>query len=96
MFLFVICFNFGLALGNLLLAIKLYFLYRQLQKLTRRLDNLESCCHDIFAPAPAMLSDFAQKNRRLRQQYNLLVKRWSMVKGVLQVWQWVDRRRLFS
>ncbi|AIE73303.1 hypothetical protein [Synechocystis sp. PCC 6714] len=88
MLLFVICFNFGLALGNIFLAVKLYSVYRQLQRLTKRLDHWEHCCHNLFAPAPAMLSDFTAKNRQIRQKYHLFLKRWSMVKGILQIWQW--------
>ncbi|MBE9176281.1 hypothetical protein IQ225_14940 [Synechocystis salina LEGE 06155] len=93
MLLFVICFNFGLALGNIFLAIRLYFVYRQLQRLTKRLDHWENCCHNLFAPAPALLTNLAKKNRQLRQQYNLLLKRWSVIKGVLQLWQLAGQGR---
>ena len=93
MFLFVICFNCCLALGNALVAIGLYFLYRQLQRLTEKLNNLERCCHEVLLPAPELLLNFAQKNKQLRQQYNLLVKRWAMVQGVLQIWQFVNRNQ---
>lgn len=93
MFLFVICFNCGLALCNVLLAIGLYFFYRQLQRLTQKLNSLENRCHELLSPAPELLLNFAQKNKQLRQRYNLLVKRWSMVQGVLQIWQFVNQNQ---
>jgi hypothetical protein len=96
MLLFVICFNFVLALGNVFLAVRLYFVYRQLQQLTRRLDHWESCCHSLLAPAPALLINLAQKNRHLRQQYNLLLKRWSVIKGMLQIWQLASQGRWWA
>lgn len=96
MLLFVICFNFVLALGNVFLAVKLYFVYRQLQQLTKRLDHWESCCHNLFAPAPALLTNLAKKNRHLHQQYNLLLKRWSLIKGVLQIWQSAGQGRWWA
>lgn len=91
MFLFVICFNCGLALCNVLLAIGLYFLYRQLQRLTQKLNSLEHCCHQILSPTPELLLNFTKKNKQLRQRYNLLVKRWSMLQGVLQIWQFANK-----
>ncbi len=93
MFLFVICFNCGLALCNLLIAIRLYFFYRQLQRLTQKLNNLENCCHDLLSPAPEKLLNFAQQNKRLRQGYGVLVKQWSMLQGALQIWQFLNRNQ---
>ena len=87
MFLFVICFNLSLAIFNLLLAVRLYFYYRQLQSLTRRLDRWERCVQRIFFQAPDKLMVTTQTTQQFKQRYVLLMGRWLKLQGLWQLWR---------
>ncbi|MGA1621195.1 MAG: hypothetical protein ACO36E_00530 [Synechocystis sp.] len=87
MLLFVICFNLSLAVFNLLLAVRLYFYYRQLQGLTRRLDRWERCVQAIFSQAPDNLLTAADTTKQLKQRYVFLMGRWLKLQGLWQLWR---------
>jgi hypothetical protein len=87
MFLFVICFNLSLVVFNLLLAVRFYFYYRQLQRLTRRLQRWERCAQGIFSQMPDQLMATAQTTQQVRKRYALLMERWLKLQGLWQLWR---------
>jgi len=87
MFVFVICFNLSLTVFNLLLAIRLYFCYRQLQSLTRRLNRWERCAQGIFSQTPDNLLATAQATQQLKKRYVFLISRWFKIQGLWQLWR---------
>ncbi|MEB3160635.1 MAG: hypothetical protein VKL20_04150 [Synechocystis sp.] len=72
---------------NLLLAVRLYFYYRQLQGLTRRLNRWERCVQGIFSQAPDNLLTTAQTTQQLKRRYVFLVRRWLKIQGLWQLWR---------
>lgn len=91
MLLFVICFNLALTVINLLFAIRLYFYYRQLQSLTRRLNRWERCAHRIFSQAPGTLANAATQTRYCRKTYALLWRRYLKLQALWQLWRWLPK-----
>ncbi len=72
---------------NLLLAVKLYFFYRQLQGLTRRLNRLDRCAQGIFSQTPDKLMVAAQTTQQVRKRYAVLMRRWLKIQGLWQLWR---------
>jgi hypothetical protein len=87
MLLFVICFNLSLTVVNLLLAVRLYFYYRQLQGLTRRLNRWERWVQIVFSQAPDRLLATAQTSQQLKKRYVFLMGRWLKIQGLWQLWR---------
>ena len=91
MLVFVICFNFALTVINVLFAIRLYFYYRQLQGLTRRLNRWQRCAHRIFSQAPDTLGNVAVQTQHYRQTYVLLLRRYLKIQALWQLWRWLPK-----
>ena len=83
MFLFVICFNVGLALFNLWLALQLLNYCQRLRRFSGYCRRLEQSSQGALRALPGELTQVTHYSQRVRGTYSLLQKRWDQFQKVL-------------